>query len=523
VNDRHVASYGIYRDLTPRLETEAQDRERQRLLELFFSQSLEGFFFMMLDAPIRWDESADKERLLDQVFRELRVTRANDAMLAQYGLRREQLIGMTPADFYAHDPAAGRAGFRRFLDQGRLHTVTEERRADGSPVRIEGDYICLYDELGRFTGHFGIQRDITERDQQEQALRLSEEKFAKAFRSSPFPITIATLAEGRFVEVNEAFLKDVGFAREEVMGRTATELGLWMDPAKRAELVRRLERDGLVREFEFEARTRHRDHQVNVLWAERITIDGVPCMLDIVYDMTDRKRGEEALKASRQELRALAARLQTVREEERTRIARELHDELGQALTGLKLDLAWIRSRLAGREPELADCLLALMGRVDGTVEQVRRIATELRPGVLDLLGLVAAIEWQAQEFGRRTGVVTDLDIRSDQSPVDDTRATTIFRILQEALTNVARHAAASRVTIRYVQTRESIRLEVADDGRGFSVGDRAGGESLGLLGARERAIACGGELEIDGQPGRGTTLRVRVPCGVTGQHEAVA
>ncbi len=519
---RHVASYGLYRDLMPRLAAEAQARESQRLLELFFSQSMNGFFFMMLDEPVEWNNAPDKDRLLDHVFKHLKITRVNDAMLAQYQLTREQMLGMTPEDFYAHDPAHGRAVFRQFLDAGRRHTLTFERRADGTPIRIEGDYLCLYDELGRLTGHFGIQRDVTERYQQEEALRQSEEKFAKAFRSSPFPITIATLAEGRFVDVNEAFLKDVGYPREEVIGRTALELGLWMDPARRAELVYRLERDGMVREFEFEVRNRRNEHRINVLWAERITVGDEACMLDIVYDVTDRKRDEEALRRSGRELRALAARQQTVREEERTRIAREFHDELGQALTGLKLDLSWVRSRLVKAQPELADGLQSAIGCVDATVDKVRRIATELRPGVLDLLGLVAAIEWQAHEFSRRTGLAIELDLRSGDSPVDDARATNVFRILQEALTNVARHAEAARVSITYVQTQEEIRLEVADDGRGIDPKVLVGAGSLGLVGIRERAIACGGELTIDGEVGRGTTVRVRIPAYTTGAHEVM-
>jgi PAS domain S-box-containing protein len=516
---RPVACYEVFHDLTPQRTAEATITAQQRLLEAFFTQSLDGFFFMMLDEPIRWANDADKEALLDYAFAHHRVTRVNDAMLTQYGYTLEQMLGRTPADLYAHDLAEGRVAWRRFFDAGRLGTVTRERRADGTPMLVEGDYVCLYDDRGMLTGHFGIQRDITERTRQEEALRESEEKFAKAFRSSPFPITIATLREGRFLEVNAAFLRDVGFRREEVLGRTAHDLGLWCEPEARAELVRRLERDGMVREFEFVARTRNRDRQINHIWAERIMLQGQECLLDIVWDVTGWRANEEALRRSRQQLRDLAVRQQTVRETERTRIARELHDELGQALTGLKIDLAWVRGRLTRPQADLADRLQALMTRVDGTVEAVRRIATELRPGVLDLLGLVAAIEWQTQEFGRRTGIETSLDLDSDQSPVDDVRATTVFRILQEALTNVARHAGATQVQIGFTQTREHLLLEVADNGRGITQAELAGRRSLGLAGIRERAMGCGGALEIEGRPGEGTVLLVRIPCGIAGDE----
>jgi PAS domain S-box-containing protein len=404
-NGQPVALYEVYHDLTSQLRAEATITGQERLLEAFFTQSLDGFFFMMLDQPIRWDDAADKDALINYAWGHHRITRVNGAMLSQYGFTREQMIGLTPADLYAHDPAEGRAAWRRFFDAGRTHTVTRERKADGTPILIEGDYVCLYDDEGRITGHFGIQRDITERTRQEQALRESE----------------------------------------------------------------------------------------------------------------------ESLRRSRQELRDLAARLQTVREEERTRIARELHDELGQALTGLKLDLSWVRGRLTRQQSDLSERMQALVSRVDGTVDAVRRIATELRPGVLDLLGLVAAIEWQAQEFGRRTGIETNLAIHSDQSPLDDARATTVFRILQEALTNVARHAQASEVRITYSRDRDQIMLEVADNGRGFAQDQLAGRRSLGLVGIRERAIACGGELELTAKPGQGTVVKVRIPLRATGEFEVVA
>jgi PAS domain S-box-containing protein len=140
-------------------------------LELFFSQSLDGFFFMMIDEPVRWDDSVDKETTLDYVFEHQRVTKVNDAMLAQYGATRESFLGTTPKDLFRHDLAHGRRVWRDFFDNGRLHVETDERRLDGTPIRIEGDYLCFYDEQGRITGHFGIQRDVTERERATQALR----------------------------------------------------------------------------------------------------------------------------------------------------------------------------------------------------------------------------------------------------------------------------------------------------------------------------------------------------------------
>jgi formate hydrogenlyase transcriptional activator len=146
-------------------------RESEVRLELFFSQSLDGFFFMMLDEPVRWDDTVDKDQVLDYVFSHQRMTKVNDAMLAQYGATREQFLGLTPNDFYQHNLASGREGWRRFFDAGRLHVETDERKLDGTPMSIEGDYLCFYDAEGRITGHFGIQREVTERKRAEAALR----------------------------------------------------------------------------------------------------------------------------------------------------------------------------------------------------------------------------------------------------------------------------------------------------------------------------------------------------------------
>ena len=145
-------------------------------LDLFFSQSLDGFFFMMLDEPVRWDDTVDKEKVLDYAFAHQRVTKVNDAMLAQYGATREQFLGLTPNDFYRHNLPHGREVWRRFFDAGRLHVETDERKLDSTPMSIEGDYLCFYDSAGRITGHFGIQRDMTGRKRAEEALRQSNRR-----------------------------------------------------------------------------------------------------------------------------------------------------------------------------------------------------------------------------------------------------------------------------------------------------------------------------------------------------------
>jgi PAS domain S-box-containing protein len=383
---RSVGRVWSFRDVTESRQAAQALRESQSLLELFFSQSLDGFFFMMLDQPVAWDETTDKEAALDYIFTHERITKVNDAVLAQFSARQDQLIGLTPAELLAHDIPGARVRWREFLDAGHLHRETDERTLDGRPMIVEGDYICLYDREGRIMGHFGIQRDITQRRQEEKEIL-----------------------------------------------------------------------------------------------------------------------------QSRQELRDLTARLQLVREEERTDIAREVHDELGQTLTGLKIDLAWLKPRVSDR-PALAERVQSIIVRIDGAMDTVRRIATDLRPSVLDDLGLVAAVEWQTQEFERSTGITAQLEVQATYPELEDICATTAFRILQETLTNVARHAQATRVKIALQVSAEELTLEVRDNGRGISKSELVSSTSLGLIGSRERAIACGGKLVIRGIRNHGTIVLLRIP-----------
>lgn len=236
----------------------------------------------------------------------------------------------------------------------------------------------------------------------------------------------------------------------------------------------------------------------------------------IVTSTVDRlSKARTDLQGSFEQLRALAARLQHVREEERTNVAREIHDELGQALTSIKIDLAALVEDLpSGTNPAVARAK-AVMQVVDDTIQRVRRISTELRPGVLDDLGLVAAVEWAAGEFQKRTGVKCDVSVPAeDELPMDRDRATALFRILQETLTNVARHAKATHVRVRLTKYDHTVALEVRDNGRGIDESRIFGRQSLGMLGMKERAFLLGGELVIESTPGAGTTVIVRIPGG---------
>jgi signal transduction histidine kinase len=237
------------------------------------------------------------------------------------------------------------------------------------------------------------------------------------------------------------------------------------------------------------------------------TLDTLASVADAIAQGIERKQAEQELEQSFAQLRALAGRLQRIREEERTRVAREIHDELGQALTAIKIDLSLLGlSRGQGQQ------FAPIMKEVDETIELVRKISTELRPGILDAVGLVAAIEWGAGEFESRHVIKCRLNLPKDEMVIDPERATALFRIFQETLTNVVRHAEATEVNVRLARENAVLILEIHDNGKGIGEDQVSADRSLGILGMRERALLLGGELSIRGAPGEGTTVQVRLP-----------
>jgi formate hydrogenlyase transcriptional activator len=282
------------------------------LLELLFSQSLDGFFFMMLDEPIRWDDEADKERLLDYVFAHQRVTKVNGAMLAQYGARPEQFLGMTPADFYKHDLEAGRRVWREFFDRGQLHIKTHERRLDGTPIDVEGDYICLYDAGRRIIGHFGIQRDVTEeaRLQAEVAqhaaaleqrvvertadLARSENRIRAIVNALP-DLVIVFDEEGRYLEIVTEEERALYRSAPELLGRRMRDVLPESAAGPLHQVVRTAIETGRVQvaEYSLDVKEGHRWFEARTAPARIDPAADVRSAVMIVRDITERKRTEE--------------------------------------------------------------------------------------------------------------------------------------------------------------------------------------------------------------------------------------
>ncbi|APV52598.1 hypothetical protein BWI17_21750 [Betaproteobacteria bacterium GR16-43] len=244
----------------------------------------------------------------------------------------------------------------------------------------------------------------------------------------------------------------------------------------------------------------------------QIEVNGQRLYTVILRDVTERWAAEKALRASRDEIRELALAASSAREEEKARVARELHDELGQSLTALQIDITFLRESLPGAEPRVQEKLAAMQALVDGTVTAARRISSDLRPLMLDDLGLVAACDWLVQNLRQRTGIECELVIGAGDLDLPDPYATAVFRVLQESLTNVAKHAGATHVEITLERGPEGVALTVRDDGRGFPTdGPRKAG-THGLTGLRERASLLEGTVTIESGPGRGTLVEMQIP-----------
>jgi PAS domain S-box-containing protein len=391
----------------------------------------------------------------------------------------------------------------------------------GGDVRIVYSHgLIVSDEQGEPIRVFGATQDVTKRKQAEEALQEAEQKYRDIFENAGEGIFQST-PQGRYIAANPALARMYGFASpdELIQSRQDISRQVYVDPNRREEFKLQIEEQGAVRGFEHEVFRKDGSR----LWisvnarAVRDEKGAIQYYEGTAQDINERKAAEEKLKATSEQLRALSARLQSAREEEGTRIAREIHDELGSALTSLKWDLEEIDKQLS--TPLEPSALMSLrekfqtpMKMADLAITSIRRIASELRPSVLDDLGLVAAIEWQAEQFQSRTGIVCQCDCSLEKVELTEQQSTAFFRILQEALTNVLRHAQATKVNIKIKEEKGYFTLSVSDNGKGISESEKLEQQSLGILGMRERAYLIGGEVSIASAEGQGTVVTLRVP-----------
>jgi PAS domain S-box-containing protein len=395
---------------------------------------------------------------------------------------------------------------------------------------------------------------ITERKRIENALKASEVRYRRLFETAKDGILILDADTGQITDANPFLQNLLGYSHTELLGKMLWEIGPFRDIAASRGAFRKLQKKRYIRYDNLPLETKERRHRHVEFVSNVYRENGRRVIQCNIRDITARhqaevalanfskelekrvdertaelltanklmkkmldegKRAEETIRKSRERLRNLSQRLQSLLEEERTRISREIHDELGQALTAMKLDLSLIRRSLVSDGlAEQSEKVHEIERTVTRIIRTVRKISTEMRPGILDELGVAAAIEWMAKDFQNRTGIGCKVTIQAMDRISDTVRATTIFRIVQEALTNIMRHAAASQVNVSLEKKDDSLIVEVRDNGIGILEGRIIDSKSLGLIGIRERVLLLGGKAEISGKPGEGTLVKVILPIG---------
>jgi PAS domain S-box-containing protein len=350
--------------------------------------------------------------------------------------------------------------------------------------------------------------------------KVAEMEALEASILEAIPHAVIGLQDRRIIFVNDGVKTVFGWTSNELIGRTTRLLYRTEKDYIRiaGQLYSILEKQPIA-SMEFPCLRKDGMEIECMIRAARIGKQLKERRVVITYEnITDRKRAACELELSRHQLRQLSAHLQSIREKERTRIARELHDELGQLLTALNTDLILLKNKIPAEQKILSDRVESMSSLVDLSMQTVKRIYMGLRPGMLDHLGLTAAIAWQADEFSRRTGITCNVSFNPEDMAIDPDLTTTIFRIFQETLTNVQRHAKATQVTVRLKATDDHLEFIVKDNGKGIADQQLRKPDSFGLLGIQERVYHWGGREAIVGKIGKGTTITINIPLRKTGE-----
>lgn len=502
-------SIGIGQDITRRKRAEEALRESEERFRQF-AENIHDLF---------WIKTPDFKRVLY-------LSPAYESISGRSPEERYRDVDYQPFLNIVHPE--DREKMNRVIDSGLGEPFEIEFRifrADGAVRWVHERGFPIRDQSGRISRIAGIASDITERKLAEEALRESEERFRQLtenirevfwLRSPDFKelLYVSPLFE-KFrgkppqgsVELDGVHLEDRALVAETMLNYQGQEFEIE---------YRIIDKNGSTRWL------RDRGFPIRNGQGEIYRVGGV------AEDITDRKEAEDRIKASSEQLRALSAGLQSAREEEAARIAHQIHDDMGGILTALRWELEALGKMiqetgdLPSLRPAMEKKLAAMLGLTDTTINVVRRIASELRPSILDDLGWVEAIEWQAQQFQARTGIECRCDFAASSKRLGDQQSTAVFRIFQEALTNILRHANATHVDVTIREEGTAFLLTVADNGRGITQAEKLGRGSLGILGMQERARLIGGQVDIVGREGAGTTVFVRVP-GEEREQEALS
>jgi PAS domain S-box-containing protein len=454
----------------------------------------------------------------------------SDFWLETLGYRSDEVLGRPLTDFFTPESRkyALTTGIPRFFEQGSIKGVPYRMvKKNGETIDVMLSAIADRDAEGRIQRSLAVSVDMTERYRAEEALRVAKEaldryskELERQVRERTSEITAILKytpavvymkdARGRYLMVNSRFEKLFGIDGDAVHGKTDGDLL----PAEVAEQFRAHDERALAKGISLQV-----EEQIHQQ-------DGMHTYLSVKFPLYNETTGRimgvcgiatdiTALKNAQEQLRRLSGSIMANQEQERTAIARELHDELGQLLTALRMDAVWLQERLKDKDVKGAERAAAICTLVDTTIEEVRAMAVRLRPGVLDDLGLVEALELFTSEFERRVQIAC-IFTHNVMPAVDNAIATAAYRIAQEALTNVARHAGASRAEVRLQMEQETLVLNVWDDGRGFNPDALSQVRMLGLAGMRERAALVGGTLLVQSAPDQGTLVALRVPLALS-------
>ena len=452
----------------------------------------------------------------DMVFvvdRDERILFVNQVAAHALCAKPEDLIGRRQSELFHPDLAARHSlAIQNVFRTGETVVTEDQQDLHIRPTWIDTRLVPIRDSAGAIAAVVGIVRDVSERRRDQEALALREAYLRSMLDNFPYLVWFKD-TEGKFKVVNQTFASAAGKVRpSEVAG--LDDFAIW--PRELAtsyvaddQEVMRTRQKKLVEEEIVQGRENR--------WFETYKSPVVDASGKVIgttgfaRDITERQQLQEEQRRSREQLRALAAHVESVREQERVRIAREIHDELGQSLTCMGMDLAFLDKQIDPDNKEAGARVAALVELVRETIRCVRRISSELRPSILDDLGLGAAIEWLAHDFETRTRIACAVEVPEDLSlPFD--LATPLFRICQEALTNVTRHASATNVSILLNRSNSHISLSIKDNGRGITEEEIKRHGSLGLLGMKERVAILGGMLDVEGKPGEGTALTIQIP-----------
>ncbi len=446
--------------------------------------------------------------------RESHIAGVTDSFLKVFGYTAAETTGRPFGEFFhPADRKAVAAALRRRAEEAVVEARLLHRSQIWRHVRLSTGALP-----GPGEGRIVALEDITERKQAEQTWRTMSAVFENALQGMALYD-----CNGNHVHVNDAYASLFGYGPKEMVGMNWEAV---VHPEDRDRLIDAYIRMMTEGRAVIETRAVRKDgtvfHRENVMIVARDADEKFMGHHSFSRDITERIEGDKLLRHSRQQLRDLSIRLQRVREEEQTRIAREIHDNLGQNLTGLKMDLASFSTHCASRVPAGEKKRLHQRGQeiaklIDEIIDTVRQIAAELRPGVLDHLGIGPAIEWQAEEFARRSGLAVSVKNRI-KGEVGVREGTVVFRIFQELLTNIVRHAKAKRVEIEIADPNGKVVLIVRDNGRGITREEINGSHALGILGMQERAVDCHGSLHLKGTPGSGTMAILTLPLPAAGE-----